>query len=85
MLAAYALSRMRFRGRQAYLNWVLSQRFMPPIAIIVPLVFMFHDLGLRDTHLGLILVAYADQPADRRAADEVVLRRRAAAMSTRRR
>ena len=49
MLAAYALSRMTFSGAQAYLNWVLAQRFMPPIAIIVPVVFMFHDVGLRDT------------------------------------
>lgn len=54
--AAYALSRMRFRGRQAYLNWILSQRFMPPIAIIVPIVFMFHYVGLRDTRLGLIFI-----------------------------
>ena len=54
--AAYALSRMAFRGNQLYLNWVLSHRFLPPIAIIVPLVFMFRDLGLRDTHLGLIFV-----------------------------
>ncbi|MGE5156599.1 MAG: carbohydrate ABC transporter permease [Gemmatimonas sp.] len=54
--AAYALSRMRFRGQQGFLNWVLSQRFMPPIAIIVPIVFMFHYLALLDTLLGLILV-----------------------------
>lgn len=54
--AAYALSRMRFRGRQAYLNWILSQRFVPPIAIIVPVVFMFHYIGLRDTLLGLIFI-----------------------------
>jgi multiple sugar transport system permease protein len=56
IIAAYALSRIRFRGQQAYLNWILSQRFMPPIAIIVPVVFMFHYLGLRDTRLGLVLV-----------------------------
>ena len=55
LLAAYALSRMRFWGSQGYLNWVLSQRFLPPIAIIIPLVFIFHDLGLRDTHLGIII------------------------------
>jgi len=55
LLAAYALSRMKFWGAQGYLNWVLSQRFLPPIAIIVPLVFIFHDLGLRDTHFGLII------------------------------
>ncbi|HEY1386872.1 MAG TPA: carbohydrate ABC transporter permease, partial [Dongiaceae bacterium] len=54
--AAYALSRMKFRGRQAYLNWILSQRFVPPIAIIVPVVFMFHFLGLRDTLTGLIFI-----------------------------
>jgi multiple sugar transport system permease protein len=54
--AAYALSRMRFRGQQNFLNWVLSQRFMPPIAIIVPIVFMYHYLGLLDSHLGLMLI-----------------------------
>ena len=54
--AAYALSRMRFRGQQTYLNWILSQRFVPPIAIIVPVVFMFHYMGLRDTLLGLIFI-----------------------------
>lgn len=54
--AAYALSRMRFRSQQAFLNWVLSQRFMPPIAIIVPIVFMFHYLGLLDTVFGLVLI-----------------------------
>jgi multiple sugar transport system permease protein len=54
--AAYALSRMKFRGQQAYLNWILSQRFMPPIAIIVPIVFMFHYAGLRDTIIGLVFI-----------------------------
>jgi len=56
ILAAYALSRLNFRGRQTYLNWILSQRFMPPIAIIVPVVFMFRFAGLVDTRTGLILV-----------------------------
>lgn len=56
LAAAYSLSRMKFRGSQGYMIWVLSQRFLPPIAIIVPLVFVFRDLGLRDTHLGLIIV-----------------------------
>ncbi len=55
LLAAYALSRLAFRGSQGYMHWVLSQRFLPPIAIIIPLVFIFRDLGLRDTHLGIII------------------------------
>jgi multiple sugar transport system permease protein len=62
VLAAYALSRMQFRGRSAYLNWVLGQRFMPPIAIIVPLVTIYAGLGMRDNqnlflgYLGLIVI-----------------------------
>lgn len=60
--AAYALSRMAFRGRNAFLNWVLGQRFMPPIAIIFPLVTTYKWLGMRDTDnyflgwLGLMLI-----------------------------
>lgn len=55
ILAAYGLSRLQFRGSQGMLHWILSQRFLPPIAIIIPMVFIFRDLGLRDTHLGLII------------------------------
>ncbi len=57
VIAAYALSRMRFKGRESYLNWVLGQRFMPPIAILVPLVVMFKMAGMRDTdnyYMGLL-------------------------------
>ena len=32
-LAAYALSRMNFRGRHQFVNWVLSTRMMPPVAV----------------------------------------------------
>jgi multiple sugar transport system permease protein len=57
VLAAYALSRMAFRGRNGFLNWVLGQRFMPPIAILVPLVVMYKMAGMRDTdnyYMGLV-------------------------------
>lgn len=62
VLAAYALSRMRFRGRDLFLNWVLGQRFMPPIAVLIPLVTIYKLGGLRDTdnlymgYVGLILI-----------------------------
>jgi multiple sugar transport system permease protein len=54
-LAAYALSRMRFRNQDHFTFWVLSQRMMPPIAVAIPIFFLFRDLGLRDNVLGLIL------------------------------
>jgi multiple sugar transport system permease protein len=62
VLAAYALSRMRFKGRDSFLNWVLGQRFMPPIAILVPMVTIYAGLGMRDNqnhflgYVGLILL-----------------------------
>ena len=54
-LAAYALSRLPMRGKQHFIFWVLSQRFMPPIAIVIPILFMFRDMSLLDTHFGLVL------------------------------
>ena len=42
------------RGRALFL-WVLFQRVLPPIAVIMPLVFIYHRWGLRDTQAGVIL------------------------------
>jgi multiple sugar transport system permease protein len=62
VFAAYALSRMAFKGRAGYLNWVLGQRFMPPIAVLIPLVTIYKDAGLRDNdnlyggYLGLMMI-----------------------------
>lgn len=62
VFAAYALSRMAFRGRTGFLNWVLGQRFMPPIAILIPLVTIYSGLGMRDIqnlylgYVGLMLI-----------------------------
>lgn len=53
--AAFGLSRIAFRGHEWFLAGALAQRFLPPVAIIIPLFFIFHHLGLRDTHPGVIL------------------------------
>jgi multiple sugar transport system permease protein len=52
--AAYALSVVANRSSRPIFLWVLFQRIMPPIAVLVPLVFIYHQLGLRDTHAGVI-------------------------------
>lgn len=54
-LMAYSLARFN-TGGQHLSFWVLSQRFLPPIAIILPLFLNYRLLGLQDTHLGLIIV-----------------------------
>lgn len=54
--AAYALSRMPFRGRHAFVSWVLSTRMMPPVAVAIPLFFIYKDFGLLDTYSGVILI-----------------------------
>ena len=55
-LAAYALSRMDFRGRHAFVGWVLSTRMMPPVAVAIPMFFIYRDVGLMDTYTGIILI-----------------------------
>lgn len=53
--AAYAFSRLRFRGEENLVNTILSMRFMPPIAVAIPLYLMVKGIGLQDTYPGLIL------------------------------
>jgi len=50
---AYALGRFRIGGKFLPM-WILSQRFLPPIALVVPLYLMFRQMGLLDTYTGLI-------------------------------
>lgn len=59
LLAAYALARMRVRGGKHLALWMLSLRFMPPIAVVIPFFLAWQRLGLTDTHLGLILIYVA--------------------------
>ena len=53
--AAYAFSRLRFRGADTWASTILSFRFMPPIAVAIPIYLMIRSLGLVDSRLGLIL------------------------------
>lgn len=55
-LAAYALSRLRFRAQHHFVFWVLSTRMMPPVAIAIPMFFIYKGFGLLDTYTGIILV-----------------------------
>jgi multiple sugar transport system permease protein len=54
-MMAYSLARFN-TGGQHLAFWVLSQRFLPPVAIILPIFLLFHSWGLYDTRIGLIIV-----------------------------
>jgi multiple sugar transport system permease protein len=55
MFAAYAVVRLRFRGRGLILGAALSIAMFPPIAVVGPLFSLWRTLGLYDTWPGLIL------------------------------
>jgi multiple sugar transport system permease protein len=52
-LMAYSLARFN-TGGQHLAFWVLSQRFLPPVAIVLPIFLLFRSWHLYDTHIGLI-------------------------------
>jgi multiple sugar transport system permease protein len=53
-LMAYSLARFNTGGKHLAF-WVLSQRFLPPVAIVLPIFLLFRSWHLYDTHVGLII------------------------------
>jgi len=55
--AGYGLSRFKYGiGNRNLVSWFLSQRFLPPVATVIPFVLLFRDLQLIDTLPGMIMV-----------------------------
>ena len=55
-LCAYGFSRFRIPGSKDWLFFILSTRFLPPLAVVVPVLIMYRRFGLENTHVGLILL-----------------------------
>jgi multiple sugar transport system permease protein len=53
--AAYALAKLRFRGRSAFLGLVLLCLLIPVHATAIPTYIMFYKAGLLNTYASLIL------------------------------
>lgn len=53
---AYGFSRFRVAGAHDWLFFILSTRFLPPLAVVVPILMMYRQFDLQNTHLGLILL-----------------------------
>lgn len=56
LFAAYAFSRFEIPGKDDLLFFILSTRMLPAVVVTIPLFLMFRQLGLFDTHLGMILL-----------------------------
>ena len=54
--AAYALARFEFRGKSDLWFWFITNRFVSPVVLAFPVFLISRELGLRDTHLALILM-----------------------------
>jgi multiple sugar transport system permease protein len=57
--AAYAMAKIRFRGRQASVYGILATRVIPDIALVVPFFLFIRNLGLLDTLASLIITYLA--------------------------
>lgn len=60
-MAGYALTRfhyfvpgLKWQNRDIAF-WIISQRMLPPVVVILPFLIMYRFVGLVDTHVGMIL------------------------------
>lgn len=60
-MAGYGLSRFRYHWRltgwrnDGIAFWIISNRFLPPAAFVVPFLILYTTAGMIDTHIGLII------------------------------
>jgi multiple sugar transport system permease protein len=54
--AAYALARLRFRGKKVAGFYVLATQMLPPVGIIIPYFLILRHIGWIDSYQGIILI-----------------------------
>lgn len=60
-LVAYALSRLRFRGRKFWFTCMLATMMLPGQVIMIPTFLIWYHLGLNNTFVPLILPYFCGQ------------------------
>ena len=55
-MAAYAITRLRWRGRNAVFNFLLGSRLIPAVALALPYYAIIQGLRLLDNPLSLMLI-----------------------------
>ncbi|HEY52460.1 MAG TPA: carbohydrate ABC transporter permease [Caldilineae bacterium] len=56
LFAAYAFSRFPVAGKDDLMFFILSTRMLPAVVVTIPLFIMYRQLGMHDTHIGMILL-----------------------------
>ena len=54
--ASYAFAFHPTRHTRTTLLWMLSTKMLPSVGVLVPVYLLFRDLGLLDTHFGLVVI-----------------------------
>ncbi|UCH27445.1 MAG: carbohydrate ABC transporter permease [Trueperaceae bacterium] len=54
--AAYVMAFFPDKRTRGTLLWMLSTKMLPPVGVLVPIYLLFRNLGLIDTHIGLIII-----------------------------
>ena len=54
--AAFAFSKMPFKGSNTILNFVISLMVIPPVVMIVPLFILYAQLKMSSTYHGIIIL-----------------------------
>ncbi|MEM3486495.1 MAG: carbohydrate ABC transporter permease, partial [Candidatus Methanomethyliaceae archaeon] len=55
-LAAYALSRIEFKGRETLLSFIISLMIVPPVIMLIPLFIVVVNVELINTYAGAIII-----------------------------
>jgi len=55
-LAAYALARLKLRGSDFLSFYFMIGTSVPPFLFIIPLFYMWRQIGLVNSHIGLIII-----------------------------
>ena len=54
--AAYALSRMKFKGQTAFLGFIIVSQMFAPVVLLIGIYKVIMSLGLTDNILGLVFI-----------------------------
>lgn len=54
--AAWAFAFQPTKRTRSILMWMLSTKMLPPVGVLIPILLLFRDYKLMDTHIGLIMV-----------------------------